>query len=139
MTLKSAALSLALIGASCTLATPGATSGPTVPPEYLAPEWMLVGMDGAEVTLRATIDFSEPGRVSGQAPCNRWFAAQTADLPDFRIEAVGATRMACPDLAAEAAFFEALSLMTRAEITGPLTLRLTGPDGRALEFVRPIY
>lgn len=139
MPFKPAALALALIGASCTVATSGAGTDAKVPPEYLAPEWALVSIDGVDVTTRASIDFSEPGRVSGQAPCNRWFAAQTAALPDFRVDAVGATKMACPDLAAEAAFFDALSQMTRAEITGPVTLTLTGPDGRAMVFVRPLY
>lgn len=109
-----------------------------VPPEYIAPQWMLVAIDGKPAAARATIEVIEPGRIAGQGPCNRWFAGQTGALPDFRAEAIGATKMACPDMAAEAAFFEALQAMTRAEITGPVTLMLTGPEGRSMEFVRPL-
>jgi heat shock protein HslJ len=116
----------------------GAGADEAVPPDYLAIEWKLIALDGAPFPAQATIDFSQPGRVSGQAPCNRWFAGQTAPLPQFAVAAVGATRMACPDLAAEAAFFEALATMTRAEVTGPVNLTLTGDKGRSMEFVRPL-
>ncbi|WP_168733040.1 META domain-containing protein [Aliigemmobacter aestuarii] len=132
--LLTVALSLSLVGMSCTQAA----SDPTVPPEYLAPEWMLVAIDGQAFGARATIDFSEPGRVTGEAPCNRWFAGQPGTLPDLKITGIGATRMACPDLGAEQAFFEALEQMTRAEITGPVNMTLTGEKGGTMEFVRPL-
>lgn len=129
-----AALSFGLIGASCTQAT----SDTAAPPAYLAPQWMLVALDGEPFPARATIDFSEAGRVTGEAPCNRWFGGQEGRLPELKITAIGATRMACPDLAAEQAFFDVLQQMNRAEVTGPVTLLLTGEKGRSMEFVRPL-
>ncbi|MDO8313346.1 MAG: META domain-containing protein [Sideroxyarcus sp.] len=78
--------------------------------------WRLVAVDGAEVGYRATIDLSQDGRVSGQGPCNRYFADMTTELPEFKLGAIGATKMACPDLAAEAAFFALLTQMELAEV-----------------------
>ena len=49
------------------------------------------------------------------------------------IEAIGATKMACPDLAAESAYFEALQAMQRAELDQG-HLYLIGPEGRIKEF-----
>jgi len=109
-----------------------------VPSEYLAIEWLLVAVDGQPAPARATIDFATPGRISGQAPCNRYFATQSGDLPEVRLSDIGATRMACPDLAAEADFLAQLAEMTRAEVTGPTSLLLTGGKGRSMEFVRPM-
>lgn len=116
-------------------ASAGLASGP-VPQDYLGGDWRLVAIDGEAFAARATIDFSEPGRVTGTAPCNRWFAGLDSTLPEFLPAEIGATKMACPDLAAEADFFEALASMTRAEVTAPGTLVLTGDKGRSMEFAR---
>ena len=43
--------------------------------------------------------------------------------------------MACPDLAAESAYFQALEAMQSAEITDN-HLFLIGPEGRVMEFTR---
>jgi heat shock protein HslJ len=134
MRLIHAAATFALTLSACTTV---AANG-TVPAEYLAIEWRLTSLDGQPFPAGATIDLSEPGRISGQGPCNRFFASYDGPLPDFRPGAIGATRMACPDLGAEAALFAALSAMTRAEVTGPVTLTLTGPEGRRMEFTRPV-
>ncbi len=64
----------------------------------------------------ASLSFAADGAVSGQAPCNRFFASNAATLPAVSLQALGATKMACPDLAAETAYFEALSSMQRAEV-----------------------
>lgn len=133
-TLAFAATLALMLGAAPALANGDAP----VPPEYIAPQWTLVAIDGQPAPARATIELIEPGRIAGQGPCNRWFAGQTGALPDFAVTAIGATRMACPEMEAEAEFFTALKAMTRAEVTGPVTLMLTGPDGRSMEFVRPL-
>lgn len=133
-TLSLTALLALMLGVAPVLANGDAP----VPPEYIAPQWMLVAIDGQPAPARATIELIEPGRIAGQGPCNRWFAGQSGALPEFRAEAIGATKMACPDMAAEAAFFDALQAMTRAEVTGPVTLTLTGPEGRSMEFTRPL-
>lgn len=93
----------------------------------------LVSLDGVPFAGRATISFPEPGRVTGQAPCNSYFALQTVPYPWFGLEGIGATRMACPDLDLEAQFFAALEDMTLSEVTGD-TLILSNPAGREMVF-----
>jgi len=84
-------------------------------------------------TSRATIAFPKEGEVVGQAPCNRYFATQTVPYPWFALSGIGATRMACPELEAESAFFAALEDMSLVEIVGP-TLILTNEAGREMVF-----
>lgn len=129
------ALAIFALGLSACTASE-ATDG--VPPEYLAPQWMLTAIDGQPFPAHATIDFSEPGKITGQGPCNRFFGGYDGKLPAFRPGGLAATKMACPDMGAEAAMFQALSAMTRAEVTGPLTLTLTGAEGRSMTFTRPL-
>lgn len=97
-------------------------------------EYHLEEIDGVPFSATATISFPEEGRVVGQAPCNRYFAAQTEFYPWFNVDAIGASRMACPDLDAEAAFFAALEAMTLAEVVDQ-TLILSTTDGRRMVFV----
>lgn len=128
-------LAAAALLAACTATASG---NGTVPSEYLAPQWRIVAIDGQPFAARGTIDFSEPGRASGEAPCNRWTGSYEGPLPAFVLKGVAATRMACPDLKEEARFLQALSAMTEARTEGILRLKLTGPDGRSMEFVRPL-
>ena len=93
----------------------------------------LVELDGEAFQSTATISFPEEERVVGQAPCNRYFATQTVPYPWFGLEGIGATRMACPDLAQETIFFEALGGMTLAEVLGD-TLILSNSVGRKMVF-----
>jgi len=97
-------------------------------------EYHLVEVDGAPFIGTATITFPEAGKVTGQAPCNRYFATQTAPYPWFALESIGATRMACEHLPAESAFFAALEGMTLSEVSGD-TLILSNTDGRQMVFV----
>jgi len=108
-----------------------------VAPEYLARDWQLRAIDGQAFAARASLDLSTQGRVTGQAPCNRFSAVLTGDLPAFRPGPIVATRMACADLAAEAAFLAALAAMTGAEVDEAGALVLSGPDGRRMVFTRP--
>lgn len=103
-------------------------------PAALARDWRLVSLNGAAAPARATLDLREPGRAAGQAPCNRWFATRGGDLPAFTLTQIGATRMACPDLAAESAYLAALAAVTGAALDGD-ALVLSGPDGAALRFL----
>ncbi|NEX45792.1 META domain-containing protein [Pseudotabrizicola algicola] len=109
-----------------------------VPGAYRAIEWKLVAINGQPFTASATIDLNTAGQISGQGPCNRFSGSYEGPLPQFRAGPLRATRMACPDLAAESALFAALAEMTRAEVTGPTTLLLTGEKGGSMEFVRPM-
>lgn len=101
-------------------------------PEIAGVDWHLVGFEGQEVDWEASLRL-DGDKLSGKAPCNRWFGTNAASLPAVSIEAIGATRMACPDLAAESAYFETLQAMQRAELDQG-HLFLIGPEGRIMEF-----
>lgn len=85
--------------------------------------WVLEQVDGNAFAASATITFPEPGRVAGQAPCNLYNADITSAYPVFTLGPILSTKRACPDMAAEAQFYEALALMTRTDVAdGTLTL-----------------
>ncbi|MCB6178723.1 META domain-containing protein [Rhodobacter sp. Har01] len=104
-------------------------------PQIAGTEWILLAIDGTSVTSPATLTLGDDGQVSGQAPCNRYFGTNTATLPALALEAIGATRMACPELDAEADYLTALQGVTAAEVQEG-HLILTGADGRKIEFYR---
>ncbi|MEL7254460.1 MAG: META domain-containing protein [Pseudomonadota bacterium] len=95
--------------------------------------WVLTEIDSAAFEARAELTFPEEGRIQGQAPCNSFSGAQTVPYPWFKAEEIAVTRMACPDLPAETAFFDALQAMTLAEVGGD-TLFLSNDDGRKMVF-----
>lgn len=95
--------------------------------------WALTEIDGTRFPAAATITFPEEGTVTGRGPCNAYTATQSVPLPWIEIRDIAATRMACPDLAAEAAFFKALQEMTLVEVTLDILL-LTTPEGREMVF-----
>jgi heat shock protein HslJ len=96
----------------------------------------LQSIDGIPFGATATIDLSEAGKITGQAPCNRYFAAQSAPYPWFMAGPIGSTRMACPDLVSETTFFTALELMTLAEVVGD-TLILSNDTKSEMVFQAP--
>lgn len=98
-------------------------------------EWVLAEVDGAAPDWSATLNLSEPDRVSGLAPCNRYFASVSRDGTAFALGPIGATRMACDALPAEQEFFRLLALMTTAE-EQPDGLVLAG-GGHQMRFVPP--
>lgn len=95
--------------------------------------YSLIELDGVPFTSTATISFPEPGRAAGEGPCNTWFATQSAPYPWIELGPIGATRRACPELQAEAQYFEALSQVSLAEVLGPILI-LTTEDGAELVF-----
>ena len=97
-------------------------------------DWHLVGIEGQTVDWTASLRF-DGDKVSGKAPCNRWFGTNAAVFPDVAIAAIGATKMACDHLDAEGAYFETLQAMQRAELDQGHLL-LIGPEGRVVEFAR---
>lgn len=99
-------------------------------------KWQLVELDGTSFEARATLQFPEEGKIAGDAPCNRYFGAQTAPYPWFKAEKIGATRTACLDLDQETQFLEALGSMTLAEVAGDLLL-LSNDVGREMLFRAP--
>ena len=97
--------------------------------------WVLISVDGVAVDYAATLELDQPGRISGQGPCNRYFAQVEGNLPAFRPVALGATKMACAALAAESAYFALLAAVDTAEI-GSEDLHLRG-GGHDLLFRQP--
>jgi len=97
--------------------------------------WVLKTMNEVNVATLVTISFPEEGRIAGQAPCNRYFGNQTVPLPWFEVKGLGATKMACPELAMEGQYFDLLQKMTTAEITGN-TLILKSDNGQTLVYVQ---
>jgi heat shock protein HslJ len=95
--------------------------------------WQLIELDNAPFAATATLEFPEPGRITGSAPCNSYFAELTVPYPWFELSPIGATRRACPDLEAETTYFTALSEMELSEVSGP-TLLLTNAAGRSMLF-----
>lgn len=94
--------------------------------------YRLTEIAGAAFDARATISFPERGGLRGDGPCNSYTAKQTVPYPWFRVEALAATRRACPDLAAETAFFEALTSMTLVEVAGDLLILTNDTGGEML-------
>lgn len=74
-------------------------------------KWVLVTLNGEKVKLsdpnnEMFIQFDEAEkRVNGRAACNRFFGNYEMDGTKLKFSPMGATRMACPDLAKETEFF----------------------------------
>lgn len=115
-------------------ATLAACVSPALSDEIAGVDWHLVGLEGQEIAWNASLRL-DGDKVTGKAPCNRYFGTNAATLPAISFGGMGATRMACPDLAAETVYFEALQAMQRAELDQG-HLYLIGPEGRIMEFAR---
>lgn len=108
---------------------------PAPPPYY----WKLVALDGVAFTAPARLAFVEgadggTSRMIGDAPCNSFTARlETAPPAATRIVDIAATERACPDMAAEQAFFTALSEMT-GEGVGIGYLYFVNAAGRRMDF-----
>ncbi|KIC35006.1 META domain-containing protein [Leisingera sp. ANG-M7] len=96
-------------------------------------EWQLQSIDGSAFAAKAILTFPEPGKIAGQAPCNRFLGSQTAPYPWFETGPLAVTRMACPELEAEDAFLKALQKMTLAEVSGDVLI-LSNEAGREMLF-----
>ncbi len=96
----------------------------------------LQSIDGTAFMATATIDISQTGKISGRAPCNSYFATQTAPYPWFALGPIGSTKMACPDLSQEGQFLNTLGSMTLVEVVGN-TLILSNDTGREMVFQAP--
>ncbi|MFK7836076.1 MAG: META domain-containing protein [Sulfitobacter sp.] len=80
--------------------------------------WHLVELRGSAFEAQATIAFPRRNVITGQAPCNRYTSSNITPYPWFDAGPIAATRMACPDLADESAFFKALEEATQAIVEG---------------------
>ena len=126
MRLISAALALALGLPGCTDETISGYADPDA-------TYRLTEIDGKPFIASATIAFRTEGRAEGSAPCNSWSANQNAPYPWLELGPIAATKRACPDLASETQFFDALGQMSLAEVQGPILI-LTNDAGREMVF-----
>ena len=129
-------MTLRALLALCLLALPAHADETGTQPGLLLTEWTLVSVDGQAVSYPATINLAEPGRVTGQGPCNRYFADIEGSLPAFHLKALGSTKMACPDMGYEADYFSLLSRIETAEF--PETELVLSGAGHVLTFQKPI-
>lgn len=88
-------------------------------------EFVLQSINDVPFTARATISFPEEGQITGQAPCNSYSATQDVPYPWFKAGPILATKRACPDLAAETEYFDALARMTLSEVSGKILILST--------------
>ncbi len=94
--------------------------------------WVVTELDGTPFTARATLQFSEAGRITGETPCNRYSGVMTTPYPWFGVTQVVSTRMACLNLDAEAKFLEALTAMTLSEVLGDVMILSNDADREML-------
>lgn len=133
MILRPALTCLALaacIACAPPVAMPG---GPDAGTDETSGTYDLTAIGAEPFAARATLAFGPGDAVGGQGPCNRWSANLVSTLPDFRLDGIVSTEMACDDLTAEGVFFAALARMTTAQVA-PGSLVLTGPGGETMTF-----
>jgi heat shock protein HslJ len=95
--------------------------------------FVLQSINEARFAAHATISFPEEGKIAGQGPCNSFSASQDVPYPWFKAGPIAATKRACPDLDAEALYFQTLSEMTLSEVSGP-NLILSTAEGAKMVF-----
>ncbi|QRF65495.1 META domain-containing protein [Ponticoccus alexandrii] len=106
-----------------------AASGCGAEPEAIPGLWQIETLDGEAFAARAMVDMSEPGRISGKAPCNGFSGSREGTLAAFELGPLMATKMACPDLSDESRFFEQLGAMTSAVEEGGKLVLSDGAGG----------
>ena len=115
------------------LTTPGAAY-------FLGSEWGLKDLSGTPVNPDAvpTLAFAEPGKVSGNASCNRFSGPVELGDGTIRVGTLASTRMACPpDVAPqEAAYLSAIQNADRMVIEGQELLLYTRSLEKPLRFER---
>lgn len=100
-------------------------------------EWQLVQLYGrnlqpADGAFMLTLS-ADDGRISGTGACNRLSGTYTTDESRaLKIGPLRSTRMACPQLADEQKFFEALETTTHYDMDGPMLLLLSDGELRAV-------
>ncbi len=93
--------------------------------------WRLQSIDGAAFSAQATLQIGADGRIGGRGPCNSWNTRGTADA-GLLLAGIMSTKRACDALPQENDFFQALSMMSAAQVSDGLLI-LTG-QGREMIF-----
>lgn len=95
--------------------------------------WTLQEINGTAFAAQVTLAFAPDGVVTGNAPCNSFSARQNAPYPWFELAEIKISKTACPALAQEQAFFNALSGMSLAEVAGEVLI-LSNDAGHGMIF-----
>lgn len=96
-------------------------------------EWVAQTLDGAAFSAMATLSFPSRNLISGQGPCNSYHSTNVTPYPWIKLGPIAATRRACPDLALERRFFNALDQATIVRVEGD-TLTLSDENSTLLTF-----
>ncbi len=96
--------------------------------------WILQSLGGTAADFVAEIDLTTPGAVSGKGPCNSFAGKVEGEVPDMAFGPLRMTRRACPQMAEENAFVQALQAVSTAELRDG-ELVLTGETGDDLVFI----
>lgn len=95
--------------------------------------WRLTELNDTAFTASATLMFTDDGKITGTAPCNGYSTTMTVPYPWFETGPILSTRRACPDLAAETAFFDGLRTAAQVEVLGG-TMIISNTDGLSMVF-----
>jgi heat shock protein HslJ len=136
-------VAVATLAVSCASA-PAAPAGSekTVPgPQYLiGSEWELRDLGGTPVLddRRPTLSFVEPGRISGNASCNRYGGGADVGDGTIKVSPLAVTKMACtPEIdSQERAYLAALQNAYRLELAGKELVVHTDSLEKPLRFSR---
>ena len=90
--------------------------------------WTVQALRDTPFAAKATLRFPETGRMTGMGPCNSYATTMSVPYPWFTVGPIAATKRACPDLAAEAAFFDALRAAEFTEVHGN-TMLISNENG----------
>lgn len=104
--------------------------------QLIGQEWVVedINNQGIIDSSRVTLNFTDEGRVAGEASCNRYFAGYSVDGQTLKIEQAASTMMACPEalMTQERRFLDALQGVHSLTIDNTGALVLTGDDSRIL-------
>ena len=109
---------------------------PDCQPLLTSREWLVEDIDGGGIIDRshATLTFSEDGKLSGSASCNRYFGEYQRQGEALSFMPLGTTLMACPEslMNQEQRFLKALQAADRFSIDVNGALILEGQGHRIL-------
>lgn len=139
----------ALVSVSCssTHKSPPAAPAVTSPAPTLAPftlngsEWLLADLAGTAVVpdSKASLSFIDPGRVAGNASCNRFTGTATISGNNLKFGSLATTMMACADpnvSAQETTYLKALAAASRYEWHNPYLFIFCDGFDKPLQFIR---
>jgi heat shock protein HslJ len=134
----------ALLFASCASSNkPTANAPKTASTQISLPgtEWVLTDLAGTPALPggKATLAFSEEGRVAGNGSCNRFTGAVMITGDSLKVGPLASTRMACVDSDVskqEDTYFKALNAATRFAYQDPYLLIYAAGFDKPLRFTR---